>query len=143
MRADDTERLERLLAIRREEEEHARQREASVARRVEMLRGRVDDLREELRSCRACRAPGAGELIDAHRCAARLSEKLREATATLEGAREELERTRQELTEAGRRRLAVERIVNTRSLRVRERREATAQAQLDRTGRLRSLLGER
>jgi len=143
MANDDSARLARVLAWRRSEEERARQQEAAALRHVEAARARLRALREQLLVCRECddaSSDGAGHLIDAQQCAARLGERAEQQQAALESARANLQRTRQALAEAGRRRLAVERLAGARALRVTERKRATAQADLDESGRLRLLL---
>ncbi|MFW5867493.1 MAG: flagellar FliJ family protein [Armatimonadota bacterium] len=143
MADEDVARLERLLAWRRGEEDVVRQRETSAVRAVESARERLNALRSQLRACRECRganAAGCVELIDAHHCAAHLGERAAEQERSLEEARRHLEQVRRELAEAGRRRLAVERMATARSLRLRDHERAVAQADLDESGRLRLLL---
>jgi len=140
--SDDPARLERLLAWRRSEEEMARQEEAGAMREVEEARARLERLRDELTACRKCCATsggGADELIDAQKCAERLLRRMNDRRAELAGARADLRAARAALAKAGRRRLAVERLAATRALRLRDRRRAAAQADLDESGRLRML----
>lgn len=141
---NDAARLERLLAWRRSEEEMARRREASALCEVEAARARLQPLTEELAACRDCiaeEALGTGELLDAQQCAARLTRRVEEQRVELESARSDLRAARAALAEAGRRRLAVERLVGARAVRAQEREQAVAQAALDESGRLRLLRG--
>jgi flagellar export protein FliJ len=140
---EDVARLERLLEWREREEQLARRREAAALREVEAIKEKLGSARSQLRACRECvgtEAAGGGELIDAHHCAARLSARVSRQRSALADARRSLKEAREDLAEAGRRRLAVQRMAATRSLRLRNRERATAQADLDESGRLRLLL---
>lgn len=142
MATDGGERLERILALRREEEERARLREAQALRAAAAARSRLRLLEAQLRSCRDCRRPGprgAAPLIDADRCAARLRASLNAQHAAIERAGAALTKARLALAQAARRRLAIERLLAARELTAHGRREALAQADLDDTARLRSL----
>ncbi|MFP4248425.1 MAG: flagellar FliJ family protein [Armatimonadota bacterium] len=144
MMADrDVARLERLLEWRRGEEELARLSEASALRAVEAARGRVRLLQEQVRTCRQCAASDAtdGEVLtNAQHCAARLNAEAARQQNELEDAMNALTQAREGLAEAGRRRLAVERMVATCVLRQRERERAAAQVDIDDGGRLRLML---
>jgi flagellar export protein FliJ len=140
--SDDPARLKRLLAWRRSEEEMARQEQAAALREVEAANARLQRMTDELLACRECCAMstgGASELIDAQQCTARLGRRVEQQRAAVESARENLRATQAALAEAGRRRLAVERLAGTQALRLRDRRTAAAQADLDESGRLRLL----
>ncbi|MFO8080016.1 MAG: hypothetical protein R6V07_06880 [Armatimonadota bacterium] len=139
----DVARLERLLEWRRGEEELARRREASALRALEGAREKMRLLQEQVRACRQCagaEATDGGALTDMQYCAARLAAEAAEQQSELEDAMNALTQAREALAEAGRRRLAVERMVATRVLRLRERERAAAQVDLDDGGRLRLML---
>jgi len=140
---DDLARLERLLAWRETEEELARRREAAAVRATQSAREKLRTLREQLQACRECGAAGGLggiNLMDAHACAARLRQRAAAQERSLEDARRRLTEAREELAEAGRRRLAVERMATARVVQLREHKDAAAQADLDESGRLRLML---
>ncbi len=140
----DTRRLERLLDFRREEEERARTCEATALRQVESARGCVRRLEAQLSASRDCPpqfAEGSG-LIDAQRCAGRLQESLDAKRRALAQEEARLAQVRVEVAEAGRRRLAIERLADATKLERRQREDAASQADLDESGRLRSLMEE-
>ena len=135
-------RLERLVAWRRGEEERARRREVRQLSAAEAAAERLRRLQMQLRACRKhaeVDAAGGAGLLDAHHCAARLSELVQMRQAEHDEARRSLAQARDALAEAGRRRLAVERVAAARALRVRDAEEAACQADADESGRLRLL----
>ena len=141
MATNDSGRLDRLLNFRRDEEERARLREARAIGHVEAVRDRIATLELQLSTCRACLprgADGAG-LIDAQRCVDRLCDALTSQRRILAQAEAELAEVRAQVVEAGRRRLAVERLVEAAALDRCARVEAASQADLDESGRLRAL----
>ncbi|MGI5818244.1 MAG: flagellar export protein FliJ [Armatimonadota bacterium] len=143
MPADSPARLERVLAHRRSEEELAQRRAARALQAVASAHERLRRLTEELAACRECGQPGVravGCLIDAHHCADRLRRSADRQRHELESARAELAGAREAVAEAGRRRLAVERLVDARTLCARDREQRSAQTDLDESSRLRVLL---
>lgn len=140
---DGAVRLQRLLRWRRNEEERARRREAEALSALEDARRRLRAVQETLRTCRECAQHdviGGAGLIDAQACMARLSEQEREQLKEVDDAVRALVEAREALAEAGRRRLAIERLSGARAVRLRDRQRAEAQANLDESGRLRLLL---
>ena len=144
MPTGDTRRLERLLSFRREEEERARGLEAVALKQVESARGRVRRLEAQLSASRDTPpqfAAGSG-LIDAQRCAGRLQESLDARRRALTEEEAGLAQVRAEVAKAGQRRLAIERLADATKLERRQREDAASQADLDESGRLRSLMEE-
>ena len=139
-----SDRLDRILDQRRSDEERCHARVCAIRRMISARAQRLSELEAKLITCakREERSQHAGDLVAADRFAKRLRHRAGELRTDLQADHKRLNEALAELAAAGRRRLAVERLLTARTVDEQRRAFDSAQAELDDHGRLRLLEGE-
>lgn len=137
-------RLRKLVEYRRTAEERCQMRVSDLRGMVRARKCRLEELEAALFASTGTfdRTEHAGRLAAAERYAEILRARASASRDKLRGEQERLRSALRELAAAGRRRLAVERLMGDRMLDVERRALADAQDDIDDHGRLRMMLEE-